>query len=818
MSRLAVRLFLLAVLLLTFSKNQMRAEESTSRPLRASEVMALQAGGALGENLAYHIHVRGLKFQPSAEFIALMKTAGAQAVVIEALSTAKVSASAEAKPDMKLLGQLSEAAVLIKKRQYPEAGQKLSEALEASFARLETGFVMATLLQRENEFEKAAAVYAQILETQPDFPEVHDKASYALYRLGDDEDAYKEAKTALQFNPQDAEAHQNAALALSDAHKFDAAELEFKESLRIKPDLASAHSGLGLLHSRMHSHEEAIAEYKKAIALDPDYPNAHYNLGISYVAIGKLGAAVEEYREAKRLNPFDPAIRQNLSSVLMDVSPREAIVELKEMEAKFPNFEMCHFCLGNALLTTGDFKGAEQEYRTAIKLDPADPDPHGGLGDIQERQKNYDAALQEFKIAQSLDPERPNYFMAAGRVLLTEKKYAAAVEEFSQAEKRAPSRWEIHELYGKAALENQQTELAISELREALALDPKQGQVMTELGGALEKKGDWVGALEQYRKGALTDAERLRELQSGQVLRMYDPDPQKAYAEAKARFADHLVSLKAAGQKEDAAELEKRVTMLDTSASTVEKVQLALQAGDRAFKETRMEDAEKSFKEAVQLAQDLPPGDDNLIAAWGRLGNMYALRKDYASAEAAYHHQLAIIEKTFGPFYPRMTEPLRLLGGMAINRKDWAAAESYFSRALEVNIKAFGENSIQTADSLRSVAVQYMLQNDWGKAEPFLLRALKASEAATGSDNNLTLIPLWGLCELYDRWGKPEKSQPCWHRATGIMETDSGQESADLVPSLTSEAAALRKLGKTTEAEQVEKRIGRIQQVAAQVN
>ncbi len=772
----------------------------------------------MAENLAQDIEVRGLNFQPDAEFAVLMRKAGAQPVVLAALSKAKVSANADAKPDMKLMGQLSDAAALMKNKQYAEAGQKLSDALDSSFARMETGFVMAALLQKENEFEKAVSVYGEILQTQPDFPELHDKASYALYRIYDDEDAYREAKAALALNPNDAEAHENAGFALNSEGKFDAAILEFHEALRIKPDLASAHSGLGLVHSRMRSHGEAIAEYKKAIALDPDYANAHYNLGISYVAMGRMGEAVAEYREAKRLNPYDPAIRQNLSSALMKVAPRDAIVELKEMETKFPNFEMCHVCLGNALVRTQDLKGAEAEYRIAMKLDPADADPHGGLGNIQEKQKNYDAALEEFRNAQRLSPDSSEFYQAAGRVLMEKKDYAAAAEEFSKAEKRAPSNWAIHELYGKAALENHQTELAISEFKEAVALDPKQGWVMTELGGALEEKGDWVPALAQYRKGALTDADRIRKVQPGESFMVYDPDPQKAYTEAKARFADHLISLKAAGKQDEAAELEKRVAMLDTSASTLEKVQIALQAGDRAIKERRIDDAEKSFKEAVALGQELPPGDENLIVAWGRLGNAYAFRQDYTDAEGAYHQQLTIIEKTFGPFYPRVTEPLRLLGSMASGRKDYTAAESYFSRALDINIRAYGENNTQTADSLRTMAGLYMLQSDWAKAEPFLLRAVKGSEAALGPDDNLTLVPLWGLCDLYDQWEKPEKSQPCWHRATGIMEKQSGEQSADLVPSLTNEANALRKLGKSGEAEQVEERAAKIQKLAAHVN
>ena len=116
----------------------------------------------------------------------------------------------------------------------------------------------------------------------------------------------------------------------------------------------------------------------------------------------------------------------------------------------------------------------------------------------------------------------------------------------------------------------------------------------------------------------------------------------------------------------------------------MEKVQVAMQSGEQAFKERRFDDAEKSYKEAVRLAESLPPGDENLIVALGRLGNTYGIRQDYADGEAAFHRQLAIVEKTFGPRSPRMTDPLFSLGSFAAGQKNFVAAEDYFSRALDI--------------------------------------------------------------------------------------------------------------------------------------
>lgn len=115
--------------------------------------------------------------------------------------------------------------------------------------------------------------------------------------------------------------------------------------------------------------------------------------------------------------------------------------------------------------------------------------------------------------------------------------------------------------------------------------------------------------------------------------------------------------------------MNDRAHMLETSADTLEKVH-GNAADEQAFKERRFDEAEKSYKETVALAEHLPPGDENLIVALGRLGNAYGMRQDYTDAEAAFHRQLAIIEKTFGPTSQRMTDPLFFLGSIAAGLKD----------------------------------------------------------------------------------------------------------------------------------------------------
>ena len=153
MPKFAVRCSLSALItLLGLSLNL--AAQTSPKPLRASEVIALEAGGAMQENVAHDVATRGLNFHPDDDFLGQLKKAGADEGVLAAVKAAKVSAG-DAKPDKELLQQLASASLLIKDKHYYEAATVLSEALKASFAGPETGFVMGELLRQQEPFGAA---------------------------------------------------------------------------------------------------------------------------------------------------------------------------------------------------------------------------------------------------------------------------------------------------------------------------------------------------------------------------------------------------------------------------------------------------------------------------------------------------------------------------------------------------------------------------------------------------------------------------------------------------------------------------------------
>lgn len=797
-----------------------RGSQTSLRPLRQPELLALVAGNALPENVVNEIRIRGVAFHMDASFRTHLTTAGATPLILSALAGAKAYAepSSEEKPDRALLQHIASAGKLMKEQHYDEAADELTAALKGNFEKFEIGFVMGELLRQQENWGQAAAIYAEVLRQNPDFPEAHTKLSFVLYRSGDGEESLRQAKAALLRTPQNAEAHKNAGLALSLLGKPDAAIAEYKEALRIKPDYGLVHYDMALIFDGKHDLDGAIAEYKKAIALSPEFPDAHINLGLAFRAKGDFGAAIRESREAKRLNPhlYDP--RHNLGAILMDAQMYpEAVREFRELETMFPDAEMCHLCLGSALKYSGDSKGAEAEFRLAAKADPTDPDPLIDLGSLFEDKKDYDAALAVYRAAEQIDENAFKPHRSIGNVLLIRKDTAGALKELKMAVDLDPSQAYSHDLYAQALLMSGSLDAAIGEFKESLGLDAKQVNVMLELAASLEKEGDWVASLDEYHKASVADNVDPMSRPTGIPFRIYGASQE--YSKAQERFNQHLASLKKTGKSSDAARLEKALRDAQASANATDKLDALMQSGWQAFKERHFDEAESEYKQALQIAENLHPHDARLATTLGHLGNLAAFRSDFAAAGVFFERQLKAAEEVSGAENPvAITDPLRSLAMTALAQHDFASAKKFADRALDANKRFYGENSIGYAEMLPVMAGVYLSQEDYEHAEPYLLQATAIEEKLYNYDpqyGGMELRMLITLCMVYEKWGKPEKLEPYDRKLISLLEKQSSPDTRYLEQTLARESKTLRTLGRPDEADEVEQRLKSLKPSAA---
>ena len=290
--------------------------------------------------------------------------------------------------------------------------------------------------------------------------------------------------------------------------------------------------------------------------------------------------------------------------------------------------------------------------------------------------------------------------------------------------------------------------------------------------------------------------------------------PQAAYKPAKERVDAPIAAKKTSGNPAGAAGVKADVGATMAAPGISARLDAAMLAGQDAAAARHIDDAEKSYKEAVDLAEELQPHDDRLPASLMRLSFLYADRRDSALTEATLQRYLKASEELYGAGSPLMTQPLQTMASYALSKQDFNSALDYYQRAIDLNAKAFGESSDAVALNLSIASNVFILQKAYDKAESYLLRALRIDEALHGKDGWDINIPLGYLCNVYDQWGKPDKAAPCEQRDASLVEKQFGPNSPVLLQVLPNEAKALRALNRPKEAAKIDQRVQSIRAAA----
>jgi tetratricopeptide (TPR) repeat protein len=778
----------LAILFLLCGCSPFARTQGPKKPLAAAELLALVAGDALSENVAHDIGSRGLAFTPSDAYRSELMTAGADARVLAALKTAKVSESSAGTGDKQgaeLLQHLATAGKLIRAKRYDQAAQELDAALQST-ADPAPSFVMGELLCRQDQWRKAVSVYSDVLDTDANFPEAHTKLAYSLHRIGRPEDALQEVKIALDDNPADAEAHRVKGIALDDEQKYEAGMAEYREALRIKPDYGVVHYDMGVSFGETQDRQNAIAEYRKSIALDPQFCCAHYNLAHILSDGGDIDGAILEYREAKRVDPTRIDVRQNLAVDLSKRNRPAALQEFRELIAMSPDFAYAHTGLGTTLLEDGDYEGAEAEYRISAKIDPSDPDVFAKIGHALELQGRYDDAVPQYVQAVRLNPRFARAHLGLGRTYLEQQNYPESVRELTLATNLEPGQSEDHDLLAQALSKTGNLDGAIAEDKEALLLAPQNSQIMSKLARLLEKKGDRTGALEQYRQAV--DLQR-------------DQETRDAYAAAQQRLGVQPKPTTSAQHHDAPASVEAPAPAAPavTGKDLESQWRDAMEAGDRALHEGRFLDAQTSLKSAVALAENLKPRDDRLLNAVSHLAFSYLLHRDFSPGKIILQRQLTLAREISGPQSIQTVQSLEGLAGVAFEQKDYATAEKFYLQAIEGNENILGPAHTMVAVDLVRLAAVYEAQGAFGKAEPLVLRANSISEAIS-AEGPVAESYLTQVATLYIKWERFDKAEPYCRKVLALRERQYGTNSRMVLAALKSLADVLTKLGRSDEA------------------
>lgn len=178
---------------------------------------------------------------------------------------------------------------------------------------IDEAIAVAILLQKNDQFTDAEAVYRGVLEVAPDHPDALHFAGVLAHQQGRSDEAVALIERSLVIVPGRADWHSNLGIVFKSMGRIDEAIDACRRAIAIDPDHANAHSNLGVLLRATGKSAEAETAYRTAIRIDPQHIDAHTNLGILLNGVGRTEEAAACYSRVITLRPKHREARKLLA-------------------------------------------------------------------------------------------------------------------------------------------------------------------------------------------------------------------------------------------------------------------------------------------------------------------------------------------------------------------------------------------------------------------------------------------------------------------------------------------------------------------------
>jgi Tfp pilus assembly protein PilF len=315
-------------------------------------------------------------------------------------------------------------------------------------------------------------------------------------------------------------------------------------------------------------YDDAAAAFTKSIAADPKDYFAHFNLAMAYTLQHKDAEAVAEYRATLAIKPGLYEAELNGGIVLLrQKNPADAAVWLEDAARTKPQEFRPRYYFAQALLDSGDYTRAEENYRQAITLDAKSATAQLGMAQALVQEGKLSDAAAYFREAGKLDPKYRDYLLQLaelhekanqpaeaiaiyrefpdntaaqtrlGEMLLEARKFTDAIPRLEETYKTSPNNQNRTAL-ALAYVFTQQLDKALPLLDQAAAAEPGNFDVRMAYARALRDRRQFAPASRQFYEAAKlrpTDAKPWTEL--GDMLYSAGDYPQALMAFDNARKA-----------------------------------------------------------------------------------------------------------------------------------------------------------------------------------------------------------------------------------------------------------------------------------------
>lgn len=230
---------------------------------------------------------------------------------------------------------------------------------------------LGVLYSKMGQEEKAIECYNKLISKNQANSRTWHNLAISYKRKNQIDKARECLETAIEINPQNVLSYR----ALADIYFISKNMEKAKEysQLAIYKEEDDQHSWdlLAKILDKMGKYRESIQALEKAVELNPEESRYYYTLGYLYNKVGEFENSIMYYSQAIEKNPEYVEAYINRGACYYNQKNNYGAA-LKDFETALsinPSHALAKVCLGNVLLTYGEIKRAQKEYKTALCLD-----------------------------------------------------------------------------------------------------------------------------------------------------------------------------------------------------------------------------------------------------------------------------------------------------------------------------------------------------------------------------------------------------------------------------------------------------------------
>jgi tetratricopeptide (TPR) repeat protein len=308
----------------------------------------------------------------------------------------------------------------------------------------------------------------------------------------------------LKDNPKDTDARGLAASLLLDKGDVVRAIAELQGVVNTAPNNFVARFHLGRAYMIRGEMELARQQFSEAVKQRPDYVLARLALAQLHVVRGEYEAAIKAAQEI--LATIDPAnnnARLIESAALMGSKKyKDSRQVLQSMLASNPSSPDVMFQVGVVNLAENKFKEAEDAFRKAYQLNPANSRGLMGIVETYMTQNRPDQAMQILRSEAEKAPDRVEFRIALGNIAVRAGKYDLAIAEYLAALQKSDAKsrtsGDLFLRLGETNRRKGDLNAAIGALQKSRDIMPENPLVVSTLALTLDGAGRKQEARQAY--------------------------------------------------------------------------------------------------------------------------------------------------------------------------------------------------------------------------------------------------------------------------------------------------------------------------------